>query len=36
MIEFNVLSIFPEMFDSFVAASICRRAIDGGLVAVIP
>ncbi len=30
MIEFNVLSIFPEMFDGFKGSSICARAIDAG------
>lgn len=27
MIEFNVLTIFPEMFDGFINSSICARAI---------
>jgi len=30
MLTFNVLSIFPEMFGSFVSSSICGRAIQAG------
>ena len=28
MLKFNVLTIFPEMFDSYCNASICKRAIE--------
>ena len=28
MLKFHVLTIFPEMFDSFVGTSICKRALD--------
>lgn len=34
MLEFNVLSIFPEVFASYLSASICKRAVEGGLVRV--
>ena len=30
MIEFNVLTLFPDMFSSFKETSICKRAIDSG------
>lgn len=30
MLKFNVLTIFPEMFDSYCSASICKRAIESG------
>lgn len=30
MVKFNVLTIFPEMFDSFVSSSMIRRGIDAG------
>ena len=28
MLKFHILSIFPEMFESFCGASICKRAIE--------
>lgn len=28
MLKFNVLTIFPEMFDSYCSTSICKRAIE--------
>ncbi len=34
MLEFNILTIFPEMFDSFMHASICKRAIESSLVGI--
>lgn len=34
MLDFNVLTIFPEMFESFIGASILKRAIEAGLVRV--
>lgn len=34
MLEFHVLTIFPEMFCSFTGASILKRAIDANLIAV--
>lgn len=30
MVNFHVLSIFPEMFESFLGASICKRALEAG------
>lgn len=33
MLNFHILTIFPEMFDSFCKASICKRAIENGKVA---
>ena len=30
MVKFHVLSIFPEMFESFMGASICKRALEAG------
>ena len=30
MIEFNCLTLFPEMFSSFTGTSICKRAIEAG------
>lgn len=32
MIEFNVLTLFPEMFSSFTQTSICARAIAASLI----
>ena len=34
MLDFHVLTIFPEMFDSFTSCSICKRAIDAELIGV--
>ena len=34
MTEFNVLTLFPEMFFSFTNASICARAISSSLISV--
>ena len=34
MLNFNVLTIFPEMFSSFTQTSICKRAIDAGMIGV--
>ena len=34
MVNFHVLSIFPELFDSFMSASICKRALEGGLLGI--
>ena len=34
MLNFNVLTIFPEMFSSFTETSICKRAIDAGMIGV--
>lgn len=34
MLDFHVLTIFPEMFESFIGASILKRAIEAGLVRV--
>lgn len=34
MLEFHVLTIFPEMFCSFISTSILKRAIDSGLISV--
>ena len=32
MIEFNILTIFPEMFENFTSSSICTRAISSKLI----
>ena len=32
MIEFNILTIFPEMFENFTSSSICARAISSKLI----
>lgn len=32
MLEFHVLTLFPEMFASFQQASICKRALDASLI----
>ncbi len=32
MIEFNVLTLFPEMFSGFLNNSICARALENGLI----
>jgi len=34
--DFSILTIFPEFFDSFVAHGIIRRAIEGGTISVSP
>ncbi len=34
--DFSILTIFPEIFDSFVAHGIIRRAIEAGIVSVSP
>lgn len=34
MTNFHILTIFPEMFESFLGASICKRALDAGHIAV--
>lgn len=34
--NFSILTIFPEIFDSFVAHGIIRRAIEAGIVSVSP
>ncbi|MBQ9941706.1 MAG: tRNA (guanosine(37)-N1)-methyltransferase TrmD [Christensenellaceae bacterium] len=34
MLDFHVLTIFPEMFESFTTTSICKRAIEAGLIGV--
>lgn len=34
MMEFNALSIFPEMFTSFKSESLCKRAIDAGHISI--
>ena len=34
MLNFNVFTIFPEMFSSFTQTSICKRAIDAGMIGV--
>lgn len=34
MTEFNVLTIFPEMFGDFIGSSLCAKAIDRGHIAV--
>lgn len=36
MLEFNILTIFPEMFAGFMGTSMCKRAIEAGLIAVHP
>jgi len=36
MLDFHVLTIFPEMFASFTETSICKRAIEAGLIGVWP
>jgi tRNA (guanine37-N1)-methyltransferase len=33
-LHFEILTLFPELFDSFLAASLLGKAIEGGLVAV--
>jgi tRNA (guanine37-N1)-methyltransferase len=33
-VHFELITLFPELFDSFLAASLLGKAIDGGLVAV--
>lgn len=35
MLEFHILTLFPEMFTSFVQASICKRALDASLIDVV-
>ncbi len=30
MMDFNVLSVFPDMFRSFMETSICKRAVESG------
>lgn len=32
MLEFHILTLFPEMFTSFQQASICKRALDASLI----
>ena len=34
MMTFNCLTLFPEMFSGFTGASLCARAIEGGIIAV--
>ena len=34
MIHFNVLTLFPEMFEGYCSSSICGRAIQAGLIGV--
>ena len=34
--EFSILTIFPEFFDSFVAHGIIRRAVEGGIISIRP
>lgn len=36
LMNFSILTIFPEIFDSFVAHGIIRRAIEAGIVSVSP
>ncbi len=34
MIQFNVLTLFPEMFEGYCASSICGRAVKAGLIGI--
>ena len=34
--DFSILTIFPEIFDSFVAHGIIRRAVEAGIISVSP
>src|SRR5690349_24986095 len=33
-LEIEIVTLFPEIFDSFLAASLLGKAIEGGLIAV--
>lgn len=35
MLKFHILSIFPEMFESFCGASICKRAIENEKISIV-